>query len=171
METFKRRIYSISGFVHDLVVVVKGSGLAIHTMWGNTISPQFRQRLMLAVTGVNGCRYCTYLHSREALRAGLTQEEIKFLLGGLFENVPEQEVKALLYAQHWADTNAQPDAQTRSYLYETYGAKKYRVMEMALLLIRIGNLCGNSFDYFLFKLSNGRWGLTDEERNQSNSTL
>jgi hypothetical protein len=28
--------------------------------------PAFRERLMLAVTVVNGCRYCSYFHARQA---------------------------------------------------------------------------------------------------------
>ncbi|MCK4314262.1 MAG: carboxymuconolactone decarboxylase family protein [Anaerolineae bacterium] len=33
----------------------------------NLTSPAFRERLMLAVTAVNGCRYCSHVHAREAL--------------------------------------------------------------------------------------------------------
>ena len=44
------------------------------------ISPDFRERLMLAVTAVNGCRYCSYAHTRAALKGGLSREEISGLL-------------------------------------------------------------------------------------------
>ena len=41
-------------------------------MRGDLVSVQFRERLMLMVTEVNGCRYCSYGHSKAALAAGLS---------------------------------------------------------------------------------------------------
>lgn len=161
MNTFNKRIYTVSEFFHDIVVVLKQPGLALGVLWGISLPPRFRERLFLAVISVNSCRYCTYFHTRSAIRAGLSQDDINRLLAGVADNVPIDEAKALLYAQHWADNNGKPDAQARAELIETYGAKQTRKIEMALLLIRIGSLCGNSFDYCLFRLSCGRWGLTN----------
>lgn len=138
---------------------MKNPRLTLTALWGKALSAQFRQRLMLAVTGVHGCRYCTYLHTREALHAGLSHGEIDSLLGRAVEDVPDNEMKAILYAQYWADKDAEPDPEARASLIEAYGIEKSRVIEMALLLIRIGNLCGNTFDYTLFRISRGRWGL------------
>ncbi len=163
-RAFRRRTYTVSGFLRDIFAVVRQPGLAISALWGTAISAPFRQRLMLAVTAVNGCRYCSYLHAREALRAGLSQEEVSALLCGVVENIPDAEISAILYAQHWADTNGNPDAEARARLIELYGAEQSRVIEMALLLIRIGNLCGNSFDYLLFRLSCGRFGSSERDR-------
>lgn len=162
MKPFKRRIYSLPAFILDIVTVAIHPKLFFDAMWGSSISATFRQRLMLAVTSVNGCRYCTYLHTREALRAGLSQDEISALLKGTFDHAPEHETKAILYAQHWADNNGKPDAQVRATIYESYGEKNTEVIEMALLLIRIGNLAGNSLDYLLFQISRGRWGNETE---------
>lgn len=160
---FRRRVYSLSGFFSDIFIVVGNARLAFKAMWGKEITQTFRQRLMLAVTGVNGCRYCSYLHTKEALRAGLDLDEINQLLGGAYNNVPEQELKAILYAQHWADTNAHPDTQAKAKLIADYGEAKIRIIEMALVLIRIGNLSGNSFDYFLYTITCGRKGLTTRD--------
>ena len=158
MKSFRRRTYSISGIFHDIFSVLKNPVLAFCAMWGTSLSAAFRQRLMLSVTAVNGCRYCTYFHTREALHAGLSQEEIDYLLGGVIDNVPGNEAKAILYAQHWADNNGKPDLEAQADFIETYGVEQSGVISMALLLIRIGNLTGNTFDYFLYKISRGRWG-------------
>lgn len=160
MNTFKRRIYSLSEFFRDIFTVVMHPVLSLGVLWGFSIRPRFRERLYLAVIAVNGCRYCTYLHTRSALQAGLTREDVDFLLSGVSTNVPLEEAKALLYAQHWADTQGRPDAQARAELIETYGPKEARAIEMTLVLIQIGSLSGNTFDYFLYLLSCGRLGLT-----------
>jgi len=73
------------------------------------ISPAFRERLMLAVTAVNGCRYCSYFHAKQALKSGLTPSEIGQLLSGDVTYCPEEQAIALIYAQHWAEYDAHPD--------------------------------------------------------------
>ena len=128
-------------------------------MQGELISNAFRERIMLTVTEVNGCRFCQYAHAKMALDAGLSQEEIETLSTGIFHHCPVEEVPALLYAQHWAETNANPERETRQHVIEIYGEEKVRAMEMAMRMIRMGNLLGNTWDYFLFRISFGRWGI------------
>ena len=43
-----------------------------------------RTTLMMAVTAVNECRYCSYYHVRESLRVGLSADEISELTAGEF---------------------------------------------------------------------------------------
>jgi AhpD family alkylhydroperoxidase len=122
------------------------------------ISPAFRERLMMAVTSVNACRYCAHFHAQVALTTGLSRAEIAQILDGEFADAPERELPALLYAQHWAETNAQPDPATRAKFIEAYGEDTARAIEYVLRMIRIGNLTGNTFDYVLYRLSFGRLG-------------
>ena len=53
---------------------------------------------MLAVTSVNGCRYCSYFHTSLALKEGMSADEIQHLLGGEFADAPAAEAVALLFA-------------------------------------------------------------------------
>jgi hypothetical protein len=39
-----------------------------------------------------------------------------------------------------------------------YGTQKVEAIELALQMIRMGNLSGNTLDYVLYKISGGRWG-------------
>lgn len=144
---FRRRRYSLTGFILDIYTVIHHPVLAVSAYWGSSLSAGFRQRLMLAVTAVNGCRYCSYFHTLEALRAGLTHEEINFLLDGIIENVPDEEAKGILYAQHWAEHNGKPDTQARTELIATYGAEKSRSIEMALGIGSITHLSSATRNY------------------------
>mgnify|MGYP001096395884 CR=1 FL=1 len=133
-------------------------------MQGELISNAFRERLMLTVTEVNGCRYCQYAHAKMALDAGLSQNEIEILSTGIFHHCPTEEVPALLYAQHWAEANAKPEPETRQNVIGIYGQEKVDAMELAMRMIRMGNLLGNTWDYFLYRISFGHWGKqTDSE--------
>ena len=64
---------------------------------------------MLAVTEVNGCRYCAYAHARIALAAGVTRADVDALAEETSRVSPPEQIPALLYAQHWAETGATPD--------------------------------------------------------------
>jgi AhpD family alkylhydroperoxidase len=123
------------------------------------ISHAFRERLMIAVTSVNECRYCAYFHSHVARAAGIAPHEIVQLLRGEFADAPAEEMPALFYAQHWAETNAQPDPAMRAKFVETYGNETAQAIEFVLRMIRVGNLLGNLGDYILYRLSFGRLGL------------
>lgn len=114
---------------------------------------------MLVVTEVNGCRYCSYHHAKQALKAGIPPEELDQLLSGhLPEGCPANEIQALLYAQHWAEQNAQPDPQLGAQLAAEYGQEKAAAINILLRIIRIGNLLGNTGDYIIYQLSFGHLG-------------
>ena len=158
-KQFKRRTYRGWGeFLADLRLMMSRRRDIRDLMRGGTISPSFRERLMLVVTGVNGCRYCSYAHAREALVTGIGREEIEALGKGMFAGSPSEEVPALLYAQHWAERNGAPEAPVRARVVGQYGEQVVAGIELALRMIRAGNLSGNTFDYLLHRLSFGRWG-------------
>jgi len=128
------------------------------------ISFGFRERLMMVVTEVNGCRYCSYYHSGQSMKAGLSNEELRILLSGQIPaDSPADEIPALVYAQHWAETNAQPDLQAVHRLVEIYHDERASLIHAILRMIRAGNLMGNTWDYFLNRISLGRLGLTAKD--------
>jgi AhpD family alkylhydroperoxidase len=127
-------------------------------MRSRTISSEFRERLMLAVTEVNRCRYCSYAHTKMALKSGLTPQEISRILDHNIQGCPEEEIPAILYAQHWAETDGHPESEVRKGLINRYGTPKVESIEVVLRMIRTANLTGNSFDYILFRISFGMWG-------------
>jgi AhpD family alkylhydroperoxidase len=159
MDTFGRRIYhSLGEALTDLGSIMSQRKEIRYLMKGDVITPTLRERLMLTVTQVNQCRYCSYAHAREALSEGISQQEIQALGKGMFEESPLEEVPALLYAQHWAEANGEPEAPVRAQIVARYGEHAVEMMELALRMIRAGNLLGNTFDYVLHRISFGRWG-------------
>lgn len=154
MKTFERRIYhSLGELLADLRMIMSRRKEIRSLMQGKVIAPTFRERLMLVVTAVNRCRYCSYAHAHEALSKGIPQEEIEALGKGMFEGSPSEEVPALLYAQHWAEANGEPEAPVRDQVVARYGEQVVEKMELALRMIRAGNLAGNTFDYLLHRIS------------------
>ena len=100
---FHKRTYSsLNELVKDLAFPFRKRKQLREIKAKRLLPPVFRERLMLAVTAVNGCRYCSYFHAKQALKSGITPEEISRLLSGTVENCPEDETVAIIYAQHWA---------------------------------------------------------------------
>ena len=165
MKPFPRRLYTCFGdFWWDIRFIMRNRPKLKLAMRGDMISKKFRERLMLMVTEVNGCRYCSYYHAKEALKAGISDDELEFLMAGAIPtNTPKDEIQALLYAQHWAEANSHPDPEIQQKLMDTYGIEKSNAIEMVLRVIRVGNLSGNLWDYILYRISFGRWGLLDKE--------
>jgi AhpD family alkylhydroperoxidase len=155
-KKFNKRYYnSLGQFWRDFRFPFKNRGSLKLAMSGDLVSPAFRERLMLAVTAVNGCRYCSYFHTKEALRTGLPEAEIRAMQDGIVDNAPAEELPALLYAQHWAESNANPDPDLWQKLIKTYGNERAEAIEVVLRMIRLGNLLGNTADYWLYRLSFG----------------
>jgi AhpD family alkylhydroperoxidase len=169
MEKFTRRTYrSLREFYMDMRYILAKRSSLRKAGRGGLVSYTFRERLMLVVTEVNGCRYCSYFHAQEALKAGISKEELKDLLDGCIpEGSSEEEIPALLYAQHWAESNAHPDPEAERRLLEAYGREKADSIQIILRMIRMGNLLGNTGDYWLYRLSFGRWGLLPEEQGRA----
>jgi AhpD family alkylhydroperoxidase len=155
---FNKRTYgSIKEIAIDLWFPIRNRKRLKEVMNKGFLPASFRERLMLAVTTVNGCRYCSYFHTKQALKSGITTEEISQLLSGDVANCPEEEAVAVLYAQHWAESNAHPDPEAVRKLQQTYGIEKTEAIHLILRMIRLGNLLGNSWDYLLYRISFCKW--------------
>jgi AhpD family alkylhydroperoxidase len=149
---FMKRLYyprDFYRFMQDMISSIKDMRIARRK---NLISSQFGERIMMAVTEVNGCRYCTYFHIQVALQSGLNREEIRKTLSGNFSQSPEEELPALLFAQHYAEYTGKPDPEMVDNLMATYGDERGRAIVGYIRAIMIGNAWGNAFDSLRFRL-------------------
>jgi len=159
MAGFGRRTYqNIGEFLSDVWFLLRNVRQILVMTVRGTISPSFRERLMLAVIAVYRCRYCTWVHTRASLREGLKRDEIKSLLAGSVNHCPDDEALAVLYAQHWADANGEPTPESLKMLVDAHGEEKAKAINITLRMIRVGNLTGNTWDHMLHRVSFGKLG-------------
>jgi AhpD family alkylhydroperoxidase len=146
---FNKRIYSLPSF-NTAVDEVFGNIEALKSAArGGRVSQAFAEKIMLAVTRVNGCRYCSFAHSRAALAAGVPESELRKLMAGEWRDFPQDEVVALTFAQHYAETQCQPDPAAWQRVVDYYGEDMARDILAYLRMITFGNLYGNTFDALL----------------------
>lgn len=162
---FRRRMYaSPMQFVRDLYCALTKLRPVLSLSLKSGIAADFRERIMMVVTGVNRCRHCAYGHEFLAALAGVSKAEISRLLAQDLTSSPADQIPALLFAMHWAETDGRPGSEAKSDLQARYGVEVARQIEAATLMIHIGNRIGNTFDYLLSRISGGRCGLLASER-------
>jgi AhpD family alkylhydroperoxidase len=150
--TFNKRIFTLSSFATSARDLFAHLGKLHRAFTQHRISHAFSEKIMLAVTHVNGCRYCSYAHTRMALQAGISETELHDLLMGEFSHIPAHELIAVLFAQHYAEHADRYDAAAWLKLIETYGAEAASDILTHIRVITFANLYGNTFDALLERL-------------------
>lgn len=110
---------------------------------------KFTERIMLAVTHVNQCEACSYAHTKMALELNMSFAEIQDLLAGTNHQVPEDELAAILFAQHVADTRNHPTQEAWIQLVALYGEEKAYGILAAARMMMLGNAYGLPLSSFM----------------------
>jgi len=138
---------SIARFSHNFPRLVRAKR-------ADRVSAQFAEKIMLAVTAVNECQYCTRYHTDLAREAGMNQETITQLLeNDIGSAVDDDEQPALVFAQQYAETDENPGRDARNALRETYGQETAADILAFVRAIYFGNLLGNTYDAIRFALA------------------
>lgn len=112
------------------------------------ISQHFIKRIQLAVTEVNGCAACSYAHTTFALREGMSNEEISSFLSGGVDYIKPEEAKAIIFAQHFADSRGYPEKDAYKAIINEYGQEKARIILSAVQMMIAGNMFGIPFSAY-----------------------
>jgi AhpD family alkylhydroperoxidase len=109
---------------------------------------------MLAVSSVNDCRYCNWVHTGLALANGVDLDELQQVLDhGTFGKVGSRDGTAILFAQHFAATARQPTADARAALAREFTACQRAEIMAYIHGIYFLNLSGNSYDAWLARFA------------------
>jgi len=150
-ENYRKRVYTkFKQFFADIFFVIYSLPRAWETLIAKRVSRAFAEKIMLAVTAVNDCVYCSRGHTKLALVSGVEQSEIDELLAqDIGQSVNEYEATALAFAQHYAESERNPDPAAVTALEDKYSEKIVRDIILYIRLISVGNLIGNTLGGFL----------------------
>ncbi len=143
-----RRLYSIKESYVITYVAFRSMPKLRYAKKHDLLSQQLIERIMLSVTEVNGCDICSYAHTKMALEAGMTNEEIQKMLGGIKDNVPPDEMPAVMFAQHYADCRGRPSKESWERVVEVYGLPKANGILSSIRIIMMGNAYGVPWSSF-----------------------
>lgn len=137
------------GFVNDLF---SNYGDMKEAQKHERVSKDFKERIMLAVTKVSGCRFCSYIHTKDALKAGMEEGEIKNILSGELGDIPEEQSVAVMFAQHYAETTGNYDPEAYKRVVNTYGEDATRDIMAFIRAIMVGNTHAKAFEALFYRL-------------------
>lgn len=152
LNYYQKRSYTFSSFIRSLKNAIGNIGSIMGTFRTKRISSVFAEKIMLALTSVNKCRYCAILHTSAALRSGCSKSEIENIFSFNLDKVNQEEAPALAFAQNYAQNNAVIDREDLKGLISCYGKDKARDILNIIYMFYIGNLSGNTVDAFRSRL-------------------
>ncbi len=152
-QNFNRKIYTFKLLMSDLRFLISNIPKISAAMKNKKIGKAFMEKIMTVVTAVNGCSYCAWFHAKQSLASGISENEVKKMLNLQFKaDAKDFEVLALLYAQHYAETDRNPEPEMTEKLNNFYGEITANHIFLIIRMIYFGNLTGNTFDAFLSRL-------------------
>jgi len=152
-QTFNKRMFTPKGITQDIRFFIVNFPKIIKMMQDSEFDRAFMEKIMTVTTAINGCDYCEWFHAKQALKCGISEEEIKNLLAVQFSTETQpHEMMGLLYAQHYAETEGHPDPEMQEQLTQTYGQEKASQILLTIRMINFGNRYGNTWDAALSRL-------------------
>ncbi len=146
MTQTKSRIFSIKEQIKNIYKGARGFVLLRFQRKTRLMNKKLKERIMLAITEVNGCAMCSYVHTKVALSSGMTPTEIKEILGGDSTNIPTDEAVAVMFAQEFAYSKERPSQSSIDRIVNEYGYDKAELIVAACHMITMTNGMGINMD-------------------------
>ena len=148
---FKRK-FGLRDMYISLIMIPGAAVQMIGNSKRKLIDKHFIERLQLAVTEVNGCAACSYAHTYMALKQGMSNEEINSFLSGDGTFIKEEEAKAIVFAQHFAEARGFPEKEAYQSILSEYGEEKALIILSAIQIMMVGNIYGIPYSAFQSRL-------------------
>lgn len=149
---FNKRMYTIREFYTFMYEFLRTVKYELQAKKNGVLEKAFAERISLAITEVNGCELCSYKHTEDALKEGMTQEDINTMLSGSSEGIPENESVAIFFGQHYAEKKGKPTKESWDRMVETYGEEKAVAILGTVRGIMMGNTHGIALGALLSRL-------------------
>ena len=146
-DGFRKTTFTVRSFLPGVARFVGNLPRLVLARRADRVDDAFAEKLMLAVTAVNECQYCTRYHSDLALEAGVDEETVaRILEDDVGSAVDDGELPALAFAQRYAETDENPGKSAVVGLRDAYGPATAGDVQAFVRAIYFGNLLGNSYD-------------------------
>lgn len=157
------RVFKVREQVRNIRTGAKGFVLLRTSRKYRIFNKKLKERIMLAVTEVNGCSMCSYVHTKVALESGMDAECIQGILGGDTSMIPVEDAVAVMFAQDYAASKENPSTESLQRIVEEYGKDKADLIVAACRMITMTNGMGTSMEYL--------WDRIKFKRNKESNIL
>lgn len=150
---FRKRTHSLQSFLAEGSWVVWNLPRLGRATLTNRVDGQFREKLLLAVTTANDCRYCVQFHGSVAGIVGIDDETIGRIQDADIEAaVSEAEQPALLFGLQYAETDGHPTPDMLAALEAAYDPTTVADIVAFTRAMHFANLLGNTVDVGVFAI-------------------
>ena len=151
MQTSGKKLFSVIELFQIMTLAFRSIPLLRRAKATGKMNKAFLERIMLAVTEVNGCAMCSYYHTQVALEEGFSAEEIRAMLGGSFADVPQEQLSGVFFAQHYADERGKPSRASWDKIVAEYRETGAYGILAVTRMIMMGNAVGIPSGSFLLR--------------------
>jgi AhpD family alkylhydroperoxidase len=147
---FKKRTITAPELAGRLASLAPELGTMYRVWLKQEVDPGFREELMLAVSQLNGCRYCSWGHHEWAQISGVSNQELAQLEQLDPAGFDRRKWVAISYARALVKQDfrrVQPEL--RRAMQHKYSPREIRQIELIANVMDIGNRGSNTFDAML----------------------
>jgi AhpD family alkylhydroperoxidase len=144
---FKKRTISAPQMVRSLAALAPELGMMYRVWIREEFDPGFREELMLVVSKLNDCRFCSWGHHEWAQISGVSDEELAQLEQLDPKGFDRRKWVAISYVRALVKEDfrrVQPAL--RRAMQHKYSPREIRQVELIARVMDLGNRGGNSFD-------------------------
>lgn len=140
-----RDVINVAGRARALVAAYARGGL----------DSDLRERVMVAVSRVNSCRGCTFVHERWAGRAGVSQEDLYAIGLGDLDSLDARDRAAVAYAVALADKHFRGPvvAEVAAAAAEHLTSEELAGVDAVARTMAVANLSANTAESLFGRLS------------------
>jgi len=152
-KAFTKRIFTPKTYFIELVFLGKNIFKILKIFTNKNTNNKLTEKILMVISVANDCKYCIWLDVNLAEKRGVTASEIQQLLNlNLDSEIPEQELNALIYAQHYAESNGKPNPIMTQNLFDFYGNNEAKKILLTIRAEMFGNLYFNTWKAFISRL-------------------
>lgn len=160
---FRKKSFTLQTFFSGTRRLVRTLPALARAKYAARVSDQLAEKIMLAITAVTDCQYCTRFHTSVARDIGIDESTIADILDrDIRTAVGADERPALLFAQQYAETDEKPGEEAISALVDQYGPEMAADILAFSRAIYWANLLGNSADVIRFSTAHAIEGWKNE---------
>jgi AhpD family alkylhydroperoxidase len=137
-----RTFTSAGETLSDLVGVLGRTGPLAAVYLRGRLDPELRERVMVAVSRVNACHGCTFVHERWALRSGVASDELAAIGLSDFATLDDRSRAAVLFATARAESRFRGPvpSEVATYASSQLTAKELAAVEAVARAMALANL-------------------------------
>ena len=152
-EQFRKRVYSNKDvFLNDFRAFVRALPSFLKAYVFGKLERAFVEKIFVAVSTINSCKYCSWIHLKLGLKSGTNLQDVYNLISLIHDtgNIKdEREAFTIAFASYYVDSRGELDRCIIERFRSMYPPDMAKAIISCIQVINFANLVANTFEEFL----------------------